>query len=119
MLQQDEPDDYVLATGETHSVREFVELAFAEVGRSIDWRGKGVEETGVDASRQDAGARSIRAISGRPRSICCSAMPARRAHKLGWQPKTSFARAGRARWWRAISRSRGAEVANGKQPRLS
>ena len=54
MLQQDEPDDYVLATGETHSVREFVELAFAEVGRSIEWRGKGVDENGVDSKiRQD------------------------------------------------------------------
>src|SRR4026207_2081067 len=48
ILQIDAPDDFVLATGETRSVREFVELAFAEVGRSIEWRGKGVEETGVD-----------------------------------------------------------------------
>src|SRR4030088_1195952 len=48
ILQQDTPDDYVLATGETHSVREFVDIAFAEVGRSIEWRGKGIEETGVD-----------------------------------------------------------------------
>src|SRR5467141_2155406 len=48
MLQQAEPDDYVLATGEAHSVREFVEKAFAQVGRAIEWRGKGVEETGVD-----------------------------------------------------------------------
>src|SRR5271167_2143549 len=48
ILQADQPDDFVLATGETRSVREFVELAFSEVGRSIEWRGKGVEETGVD-----------------------------------------------------------------------
>ena len=48
ILQADEPDDFVLATGETRSVREFVELGFAEVGRSIVWRGKGIEETGVD-----------------------------------------------------------------------
>ena len=48
ILQADVPDDFVLATGETRSVREFVELAFAEVGRSIEWRGKGVDETGVD-----------------------------------------------------------------------
>ncbi|MCC8967582.1 GDP-mannose 4,6-dehydratase, partial [Bradyrhizobium sp. Pear76] len=48
ILQADEPGDFVLATGETRSVREFVELAFAEVGRSIEWRGKGVEEIGVD-----------------------------------------------------------------------
>ena len=49
MLQQSEPDDYVLATGETHSVREFVERAFAQVGRKIAWKGEGVGETGVDA----------------------------------------------------------------------
>src|SRR5215469_689528 len=48
MLQQDEAEDFVLSTGETRSVREFVELAFAEIGRAIEWRGKGVEETGVD-----------------------------------------------------------------------
>jgi GDPmannose 4,6-dehydratase len=48
MLQQDKPDDYVLATGETHSVREFVELAFAQVNRRIDWVGTGVDEKGVE-----------------------------------------------------------------------
>src|SRR5580698_2414207 len=48
MLQQPEPDDYVLATGETHSVREFAEKAFARVGRQIVWQGKGNEERGVD-----------------------------------------------------------------------
>src|ERR1700751_5506839 len=45
ILQADKPDDFVLATGEMRSVREFVELAFAEVGRSIQWRGQGIEET--------------------------------------------------------------------------
>ena len=49
IVQQDEPDDYVLATGECHTVREFVELAFGEVGRAIEWRGEGVEEKGLDA----------------------------------------------------------------------
>jgi len=48
MLQQDKGDDYVLATGESHSVREFVERAFACVGRTLAWRGTGVDETGVD-----------------------------------------------------------------------
>ena len=48
MLQQDEPGDYVLATNETHTVREFVESAFAEVGVYIEWRGTGVEEKGYD-----------------------------------------------------------------------
>ncbi len=49
IVQQDEPDDYVLATGECHTVREFVELAFGEVGRAIEWRGEGVHEKGLDA----------------------------------------------------------------------
>lgn len=49
MLQQNKPDDYVLATGETHSIREFCELAFKEVGTDIEWRGKDVNEIGVDA----------------------------------------------------------------------
>jgi GDPmannose 4,6-dehydratase len=48
ILQQDTPDDYVLATGEMHTVREFIEVAFAEAGRKITWRGKGVDEQGVD-----------------------------------------------------------------------
>jgi GDPmannose 4,6-dehydratase len=48
MLQQDEPEDYVLATGETHSVRSFAEKAFARVGMPIDWRGEGAEEKGYD-----------------------------------------------------------------------
>jgi GDPmannose 4,6-dehydratase len=49
MLQQQAPDDYVLATGETHSVREFVELAFNEIDRTIVWKGRGIEEKGLDA----------------------------------------------------------------------
>ena len=61
ILQADAPDDFVLATGETHSVRELVELAFAEVGRTIEWHGKGVDETGVDTQvRQDRGAHRSR-----------------------------------------------------------
>jgi GDPmannose 4,6-dehydratase len=49
ILQQDQADDYVLATGEGHTVREFVEKAFARAGRTVEWRGKGVDEVGVDA----------------------------------------------------------------------
>jgi GDPmannose 4,6-dehydratase len=49
ILQQDTPDDYVLATGELHSVRELVEIAFEMVGRRVEWRGKGIDEKGVDA----------------------------------------------------------------------
>ena len=103
MLQQDEPDDYVLATGETHTVREFVELAFAEVGTTIAWQGEGVEETGVlPTDRARCWSRSTRAISARPRSTCCSAIRARRASSSagGTRPaSTSWS----ARWWRRIS----------------
>jgi GDPmannose 4,6-dehydratase len=53
MLQQDAPDDYVLATGEAHSVREFVTLAFAHAGRPIEWAGTGVDERGIDARSGD------------------------------------------------------------------
>ncbi|MEM8750445.1 MAG: GDP-mannose 4,6-dehydratase [Pseudomonadota bacterium] len=49
IVQQDEPDDFVLGTGETHSVREFVELAFSHIGREIVWSGEGVDEVGKDA----------------------------------------------------------------------
>ena len=49
MLQQDKPDDYVLATNETHTVREFVDAAFKELGITIRWEGKGIEEKGYDA----------------------------------------------------------------------
>ena len=49
VMQQEEADDYVLATGEMHSVREFVEKSFAIVGITIQWQGKDVEEVGLDA----------------------------------------------------------------------
>src|ERR1700732_4062818 len=49
IVQQDQPDDYVLATGEAHSVREFAERAFSYVGRRIEWQGTGVEERGIEA----------------------------------------------------------------------
>jgi GDPmannose 4,6-dehydratase len=54
ILQHDRPDDYVLATGETHTVRDFVETAFACVGREIEWQGSGVAEIGRDARSGDA-----------------------------------------------------------------
>jgi GDPmannose 4,6-dehydratase len=53
MLQQNKPDDYVVATGESHSVREFVELAFMEIGIDIQWKGKGVKEVGVISRFKD------------------------------------------------------------------
>ena len=50
MLNAPEPDDYVLATGEIHSIREFVEKAFAHVGRRVEWQGSGAAERGLDAA---------------------------------------------------------------------
>src|SRR5262245_16521368 len=84
MMQQSEPDDFVLATGETHSVREFVEHAFAYVGRKIVWRGKGIKETGVDA-KTGAVLVKIDPRYFRPTEVdalCGDASKARK--KLGW-----------------------------------
>ncbi|MGY4311337.1 GDP-mannose 4,6-dehydratase [Bradyrhizobium sp. JR3.5] len=91
ILQADEPGDFVLATGETRSVREFVELAFAEVGRSIEWRGKGVEEIGIDkASGQTLV--QIDPTYFRPTEVDLLIGDASKARaKLGWAPKTPFA----------------------------
>src|SRR6266404_4142100 len=90
ILQADAPDDFVLATGETRSVREFVELAFAEVGRSIEWRGKGVEETGIDRKSGKTVVR-IDPTYFRPTEVDELIGDASKARqKLGWKPKTSF-----------------------------
>jgi GDPmannose 4,6-dehydratase len=91
MLQQPKPDDYVLATGEAHSVREFVERAFACVGRTIEWRGKGAEETGVDAgSGKDLVRIDPRYF--RPTEVDDLLGDASKARsKLGWTHKTTFA----------------------------
>ncbi len=90
MLQQPEPDDYVLATGESHSVREFIELAFAEVGRRIVWQGKGVDETGIDAV---TGKNLIKVDARyfRPTEVDELVGDASKAAKrLGWRPTKSF-----------------------------
>jgi GDPmannose 4,6-dehydratase len=55
MLQQKKAYDYVVATGESHSVREFVELAFKEIGAEIQWKGKGVKEKGIISEMRDQG----------------------------------------------------------------
>ncbi len=91
ILQADQPDDFVLATGETRSVREFVELAFKEVGRSIEWRGKGVEEAGIDKASGKTVVR-IDPQYFRPTEVDLLIGDASKAHKkLGWKPQTSFA----------------------------
>jgi len=90
VLQADRPDDFVLATGETRSVREFVELAFAEVGRGIEWRGKGSDETGVDRKSGETLVR-IDPVYFRPTEVDLLIGDASKAREqLGWKPKTTF-----------------------------
>jgi GDPmannose 4,6-dehydratase len=90
MLQQAGPDDYVLATGQTHSVREFVEKAFAQVGRRIEWHGTGRDEKGL----QSGTGRTLVEIDSRyfrpteVDSLCGD--PSKARAKLGWSHKVSF-----------------------------
>jgi len=90
ILQQDAPDDYVLATGETRSVREFVEAAFAVVGRRIVWRGTGVDEVGLDAATGEA----LVAVDPRyfrPTEVDLLLGDASKARAaLGWAPRVGF-----------------------------
>ncbi|MBV8747043.1 MAG: GDP-mannose 4,6-dehydratase [Xanthobacteraceae bacterium] len=91
ILQQPEPGDYVLATGEAHSVREFVEKAFATVGTTIQWRGAGVDEKGFDP----ASGRVLVEIDPRyfrPAEVDLLIGDATKARtKLGWRHTISFA----------------------------
>ena len=90
MLQQDEPDDYVLGTGEKHSVREFVELAFKEVGTEIEWKGKGVDEIGLDAK---TGKELVKVDPKyfRPTEVdLLISDPKKAREKLGWTYSTPF-----------------------------
>jgi GDPmannose 4,6-dehydratase len=90
ILQADKPDDFVLATGETRSVREFVEAAFSEVGRQIGWSGKGVDEVGTDSKTGKIMVR-IDPTYFRPTEVDILVGDASKARdKLGWTPKTSF-----------------------------
>jgi len=87
MLQQAEPEDFVIATGETHSVREFVELAFGEVGIGIEWRGEGVAEVGVDAATGDVLV-EIDPRYYRPTEVdILLGDPTKARKKLGWEAK--------------------------------
>jgi len=89
MLQRDEPEDFVIATGKQYSVRDFVDAAVKELEISVDWKGEGVEEKGYDAAGKCI-------VSVDPRyfrpteveSLLGDASKARK--KLGWEPKTSF-----------------------------
>jgi len=90
ILQHHEADDFVLATGATHSVREFAERAFARVGRTVEWRGSGADEQGLDASTGKV------LIEIDPRyfrltevGLLCGD-PSKARDKLGWQARISF-----------------------------
>ena len=90
MLQQAKAGDYVLATGEMHSVREFAELAFAEVGRHLDWDGHGIDEIGRDA-RTGADLVRIDPRYFRPTEVDQLLGDPRKAREtLGWRHKTTF-----------------------------
>jgi GDPmannose 4,6-dehydratase len=90
MLQQDEPDDLVIATGEMHSVREFVELAFGEVGIEIEWQGEGVDEVGLDAATSDVLV-EIDPRYYRPTEVeLLLGDPSKAKEKLGWEAKVGL-----------------------------
>lgn len=90
MLQQDAPEDYVVATGEQHSVRELIERSFQLVGMPIEWKGSGVEEVGIDAGT----GRTLVEIDPRyfrPTEVdTLLGDPAKAKEKLGWEPKVTF-----------------------------
>ena len=90
ILQQETPDDYVLATGEAHSVREFIELAFAHTGRKIVWEGTGTEERGIDVKS----GKTLIAVDERyfrPTEVeFLLGDPSKAKSVLGWVHKTSF-----------------------------
>lgn len=90
MLQQDQPGDYVIATGIQHSVKECVEIAYKEIGVDIEWHGEGVEEYGIDASNGriivKVDPKFYRPCEGKSSMSCCI-----QAQKmLNWRPSTSF-----------------------------
>jgi GDPmannose 4,6-dehydratase len=90
MLQQDEPDDFVIATGNMHSVREFADLAFREVGIDIEWKGSGVNEKGINATNRDI-LIEIDARYFRPTEVdILIGDPSKAKEKLGWEAKVGF-----------------------------
>jgi GDPmannose 4,6-dehydratase len=90
ILQQDEPDDYVIASGETHSVREFVELACKTAGFDIVWEGKGVKERGID-KKTGGTLVEVSPEFFRPAEVdILQGDYSKAREKLGWQPRTKF-----------------------------
>lgn len=90
MLQADKPEDYVLATGETYTVRDFIERSFALVGMKIRWQGSGVDETGVDESTGKVLVR-IDPEYFRPTEVeLLIGNPAKAKRDLGWEPEVDL-----------------------------
>jgi GDPmannose 4,6-dehydratase len=90
MLQHPQPEDFVIATGEQHSVREFVELTAAHFGMSIEWRGKGVDEVGIDTRTGNTIVR-VDARYFRPTEVeSLLGDPSKARRLLGWQPEVDF-----------------------------
>jgi GDPmannose 4,6-dehydratase len=90
MLQQTEPDDFVIATGETHSVREFAEKVFARLGMPLEWKGKGVHEKGIDAGTGNI-VIEVDPKYFRPAEVdLLLGDPAKAKRILGWQTKVGF-----------------------------
>lgn len=90
ILQQEQPDDFVIATGKMHSVREFIELAFKEVGIAVLWQGTGVEEKGIDAASGNVLVQ-VDPKYFRPTEVdLLLGDPAKAKEKLGWQAETSL-----------------------------
>lgn len=111
VMQQDVADDFVLATGETRSVREFVELAFDHVGRKVVWEGEGIDEIGCDSASGEVIVR-IDANYFRPTEVDLLLGDASKAKSvLGWEPKTSFAELVREMMERDVAAARGAAAA--------
>ena len=90
MLQQDKPDDYVVATGEMHTVREFIEKSFECVGRKIEWQGKGVDEVGIDSTTGKVVMRIDKRYF-RPTEVeQLLGDPSKAKRQLGWEPQVKF-----------------------------
>jgi GDPmannose 4,6-dehydratase len=90
MLQQDKPEDFVIATGEQYSVREFVEIAAKELGMEVRWEGEGVDEKGYNANGECIVAVDPRYF--RPTEVeTLLGDPTKAKEKLGWTPRTTFA----------------------------
>jgi GDPmannose 4,6-dehydratase len=90
MLQHEKPHDYVIATNQTHTVREFCQLAFQELGMELEWQGEGVHEKGIDTTTGDVRV-EVHSRYFRPTEVdILMGNPEKAKRELGWQPKTTF-----------------------------